>query len=347
MIMNGIINFFNRYKFVCLALSTVFMMAGMCRMSITEVTIPDSGNLKANQTVPIQVVGEYEPGAKGNTQVVFAILAPSYLNLYETASLTFSSSGFNYFGETDVTDIEMIPVPDGETEVSTSLDWSSAYLAREGVQGNIGGDVKWFVFRTERTFTIDDKADDSLGDDKFIIGTVKIRFNTGSRNAKFYMGFSFCGTEKGLTLKYSDTEEYGYNPDLKKVVPVEITGGEGETDDYTVLKLISTTPTVFGFGDIFAINFDAGSTFSEDDNVYLCGKAVLSDGTEKTMEEKVSKALMEKTGTSTYRRYIYPKDFFSLGQGEEISELYVWFSNEDGSKISKEGENGHQIQEAE
>ena len=71
------------------------------------------------------------------------------------------------------------------------------------------------------------------------------------------------------------------------------------------------------------------------------------DKAEKLMEDKVDKALMEAVGETSYQRYIYPKDFFGLPADAEISEIYVWFSNVDGSVISKDGEDGTLLSQAE
>ena len=337
-------NFLKKHKLVILALMSLGLMANTCRMQINDITIPDS--IPANDEIEFTVTGEYEPGAKGNFNVVFAILAPSSLNLKENAELLFSTTGFENFTGTNVSETKMELIPDSELEISKNLPYPAAYLSVVGVMGNIGGPVEWTVFRTKEKFYINDKADDGGGDNKYVTGTVKIKMKTGSENSRFYMGFSFCGTEKGLTEKYSDTEEYGYIHHEKAKL-VEINGGIGVVRDYTVLQLISTVPSVFRYGDIFSINYEAeGSALQGVDKVYLCGKAVLADGTEKVMEEKVDKALMEVVSETSFSRYIYPRDFFSLPSDAEISKIYVWFSNADGSVVVKDGDNGHLLEQA-
>ena len=156
-----------------------------------------------------------------------------------------------------------------------------------------------------------------------------------------------CRDVKNIVGVKEASGDFRYVPNERAEV-FEVTGGDGVFYDYTTTPPISTTPSTFRYGDIFAINFEAsGQELEGTEDVYLCAKAVLADGTERIMEDKVDKSLMEKSGETSYFRYIYPYDFFGLPVGTEIKEIYVWCSNADGSVLYKEGEDGTLVSQAE
>ena len=263
---------------------------------------------KVNTEITFTVKLKLVTETDDNSNMVFALLAPKSWDLKNNASLTLTTEGYAAQGYAEVVNEPMSLIPDSETEKSTALSYPAAYQSKIGVMGTI-------------TLT------------------------TGADPIKFYLGCGFCGTTWGLD---SESGEGRYTPnETAKIVTVY--GEEGDPIlDYTTTAAVSTTPSTFRYGDIFSVNFDASETQLEgQETVYLCGKAVLADGTEKLMEDKVDKALMEAVGETSYQRYIYPKDFFGLPADAEISEIYVWFSNADGSVISKDGEDGTLLSQAE
>ena len=46
-------------------------------------------------------------------------------------------------------------------------------------------------------------------------------------------------------------------------------------------------------------------------------------------------------------KFIYPKHFFGLEQDAVIEAIYVWFSNADGTKVVKDGDEPYFIAQAE
>jgi len=102
---------------------------------------------------------------------------------------------------------------------------------------------------------------------------------------------------------------------------------------------VATTPASFGWGDIFAVNFEtvAGvveTPLKDAEKVYLYGKAIYADGNDSSIVDVISgKTLMEKVGATSWQKYIYPKQFFGLPEGTVIKEARFHFSNEDQSII--------------
>lgn len=326
-----------KYKIAGIAAIALAALVVACEMVVEEINFPEDAkvNTEITFTVKLKLVTETDD----NSNMVFALLAPKSWDLKNNASLTLTTEGYAAQGYAEVVNEPMSLIPDSETEKSTALSYPAAYQSKIGVMGNTGP-VEWTVFKSATVFHINDKVSTDP-----IYGTVTITLTTGADPIKFYLGCGFCGTTWGLD---SESGEGRYTPnETAKIVTVY--GEEGDPIlDYTTTAAVSTTPSTFRYGDIFSVNFDASETQLEgQETVYLCGKAVLADGTEKLMEEKVDKALMEAVSETSYQRYIYPKDFFGLNADAEISEIYVWFSNADGSVISKDGEDGTLLSQAE
>lgn len=326
---------FKKYKIAWITASAIALIVAACEMVVEEINFPEDAkvNSEITFTVKLKVVTETDD----NSNLVFAMLAPQSWNLKDNATLTLTTEGYSTQGYDEVVNEPMSLIPDSETEKSTALPYPDAYQSKIGVMGNTGP-VEWTVFKSASVFHINDKVSTEP-----IYGIVTITLKTGPDPIKFFFGCGFCGTTWGLD---SESGEGRYTPnETTKIVTVY--GDEGQPMlDYTTVASVSTTPSSFRYGDIFCVNYAAGDTFSGEDAVYLCGKAVLADGTEKVMEDKVDKALMEAVTETSYQRYIYPEDFFGLPEDAEISEIYVWFSNADGSVVSKEGEDGTLLNQA-
>lgn len=325
-----------KYKIAGILAAAAAVIIAACEMVIEEINFPEDAkvNSEITFTVKLKLVTETDD----NSNMVFALLAPKSWDIKNNAKLTLTTEGYAAQGYAEVVDEPMSLIPDSETEKSTALSYPAAYQSKIGVMGNTGP-VEWTVFKSASVFHINDKVSTAP-----IYGTVTITLTTGPDPIKFFLGCGFCGTTWGLD---SESGEGRYTPnETAKIVTVY--GEEGQPVlDYTTVAAVSTTPSTFRYGDIFSVNYEtAGTGLEGEKTVYMCGKAVLADGTEKLMEEKTDKALMEYSGETTCFRYIYPRDFFGLPADAEISEIYVWFTNADGSVVSKAGEDGTLLSQA-
>jgi hypothetical protein len=214
-------------------------------------------------------------------------------------------------------------MPAAEVEPTTAQAWSAALQSRLGLMGNLGP-VEWVVFKTKTKFIITDE------DEKLITANVKVKLTTGSQNIRLFMGYFFCGKNRGFHSEY-------FKDNAKSKV-LTVTGGTNAMLDYTTVSLVSTTPGTFGWGDIVSINFetevgDVETALKGADKVYLYGRAKLSDGSELVVDEVSAKTLMVSVGSTTWQKYIYPKQFFSLPAGKTITEAYFHFTNADKSIV--------------
>lgn len=312
--------YLNKYKNWIAILILAFIMV-TC-MTIEKITHPD--NPQVNSNIDISVDIKLEPENDDNTKLVFAVLAPQSWNLSENANLTFTTNGYT---KGDVVNEQMSLMADTDAEPTTALAWSSALQSEIGLMGNLGP-VEWVVFESQTTFIITDE------EEKLITANVKINLTTGSQNIKLFMGYFFCGKNRGMHSEY-------YKENAKSKV-LTVTGGSNAMLDYTTVSLVSTIPGSFGWGDIFSINFETVAGEVETDlkdaeKVYLYGKAFFDGGNDSSIVDVVSdKTLMEKTGETTWQKYIYPKEFFGLPADAVIEKAYFHFTNEDKSIVVKQ-----------
>lgn len=328
---------FRKYRIAGLVIAAVTVLIAACEMVIEEINFPEDAKVDSEITVTVKLKLVTE--TDDNSQMVFAVLAPKSWNLKSNASITLTTEGYAAQGYPEVTDEPLSLIPDSETEKSTALSYPMAYQSKIGLMGNTGP-VEWTVFKSSTVFHINDKVSTEP-----IYGTVTIKLTTGPDPIKFYMGFGFCGTTWGLD---SESGEGRYTPNETAQI-VTVYGEEGDTMlDYTTTPAITAVPSTFRYGDIFSVNYDAdGTALNGVEKVYLCGKLVLSDGSVKEVTSASDDLnLMEKTGKSTYRKYIYPRTFFNVPEGVEMIEAYFWFINSDGSVVEKEGEDGHLLSQA-
>jgi len=290
-------------------------------MTIENITHPD--NPQVNSDINIVVDLKLTPENDDNTKMVFAVLAPKSWNIAQNSELTFTTTGYT---KGDVVNEPLTVIPASETEPTTALPWPAALQDRLGLMGNLGP-VEWVVFQSQTTFIISDE------EEKEIKAKVNVKLTTGSQNIKLFMGYFFCGKNRGFHGEY-------FKDNAKSKV-LTVTGGSNALIDYTTVSLTSTTPASYGFGDIFAINFEAvaGSVETElkgEDKVYLNGKAVLVDGNSSVVDAVGEKTLMERIGDTRYQKYIYPREFFNLPEGAEVKEIHFYFTNADKSVIVKQ-----------
>lgn len=317
--------FLKIYKY-WLAIFVLPLIVAAC-ITIEEIVHPDDAqvNSEIEITVKVKLVTETDE----TTKMVFAVLAPKSWNIAQSAKLSLTTSGYAKQGYPEVVGEEMELMADTDLEPTTALKWSAAYQSKIGLMGNLGP-VEWVVFKSKTTFIINDKVSADP-----IEGTVKIKLTTGSQSIKCFMGYGFCGMKSGF-----NSERYKAN---EKAKVLTVTGGTGPMVDYTTVSLVTTVPSVFRYGDIFSVKFEsvAGSTetaLKGVEKVYLYGRAVYDNGQVAVVDGISDATLMEKISETTYQKYIFPRQFFSLPDDAVITEVSFHFTNEDKSLVVKDAD---------
>lgn len=292
---------------------------------------------KADSTIEVKVQVQLVPETERSGYFVLAFLVPKYWKVSETIEALFSATDVQSGGKLlTITDEKMVLAND-YTEPTTTLPYNSAMLSQYGVLGNTGS-VEWVVLRS--TTKIDT---DGSGDHPTSIANVSLKFKTGKKNVKFFTACATCLSDNGFNT--SNDGEFL----ISDTQTIQVSGGNGN-DDFTVKPVVSTTPQTFRYGDIVSINFLTKVDNNEtplygEKEVYLNATATLADGTDKT----VTKIQMMSSVEETWFKYIYPKQLFGLDEDAVITDLHVWFTNADGSKVARDSVDpkGYQISQAE
>jgi len=295
-----------------------------------------------NITAPIRI----EPGTdnwNNPGRFVFAILAPKAWDLKQNASLTLTAQNKDSWRVTpDVTDEVLTLMPESEKEPYTGLPWSEAwidYAAYASTQmvatpAQDMNDFEWVVWRSSSSFKGHDKTEAGGGYDNAtnpIRATVNIRLKTGEVPINCHLGYSYCYDSRGFR---QIKEDHPQNDGLG--VQVGITYKEITT----FAQVFATTPSVFRYGDIFAVQFSRQySALKDADAVYLCGTAVYNGGQTAEVATASEANRMEiSTNGRRCEKWIYPRHFFSLPSDAVISEIRFYFINADGSIVVKNEE---------
>ena len=329
-------------KWIALAIiGTALVIAGCIKL--TDVIIPSK--IQPNSTIEIHVKGQVKPETGyGPEGMALAILAPKAWDLAHKAELYMTTTNLQKLsGTADLQEERMVvmsdePMPkcaDAEDLQYQGMSCSAAYYAKNGDLGNVGGDVEWVVFKNGTTEVKVDSYSEYIDID------VKILLKVGDEPIKCKMGFEFFGAKEGW-------ENVGFKDNL---TVREVVVGDGSVN-YLEYPLTSTTPDVWRYGDFFAVNFaaEAGGVkmdlYGEPD-VYMCGTAILEDGTVVTQNKRDSFTHMNRLNESTYQKYIFPTHYFGLPNTTKIVDLYFYFTNKDGSKVvtSNDFEYGFQFRQ--
>jgi len=83
-------------------------------------------------------------------------------------------------------------------------------------------------------------------------------------------------------------------------------------------------------------------------DVYMCGTAILADGKQVKVEKRDASTRMNALDGKTFQKWIFPTQYFGLSNKTQITDLYFYFTNKDGSKIvtSNDFEYGFQFRQS-
>ena len=265
---------------------------------------------------------------------------------WEMTNCTYSTSGYGtWIAQAGITagefvDMEMVPIDDSILEDTEQLPYPQAMEKVYNKGGNYG-DVKWVGFIAKDAQYITDLSGSAINSFDLI---AKATFKTTDVNYKFFIncwlgnardGFGLHGWYGRLDGEAADNE--ACTRVHTKVI--EVTGGSSRKD-MTLPDMVSTVPVEYRFGDFFCVNLQtnlegAESALDGKEEVYLCGKAVLADGSTVVVDEVKKENLMIKKGNSSYSKYILPCLFFDIPHDTKITSMTVWFKDKTGNIVER------------
>lgn len=312
-----------RHILTPLAIIVTAILAFSC-MEILDIIFPE--NPQVNSEIEITVIARLNTETDETAKMIFAALFPKSWKASENISATLTTEGYVHHGYPDVTDQPMSLVNPSDVEPITQLPWVTAYQSEIGFMEN-KGDVEWVVFESQETFITHDVVSNKAP----ITGTVKLKVKTGPDNIKYFFAAAWASKRSGFG---ANDGRYKANETAKVL---EVTGGTGASYDFTVLPVVSTIPGVLRYGDMFSVCFESKVENTETElfgveEIYLMGEATLNDGTVLKVDKVSADNMMKKKGDVSFYKYIYPKAFFNVPEGKEITDLRVYFTNKDNTK---------------
>jgi hypothetical protein len=304
-------------------------------IQLHEIVMPS--NIETNSEFEVHVKGSINPQTDyGPEGMAIAMLVPKAWDVANTAKLYLSTSGLNdRFGIADISEEPMVSISDVEFPKATGpnapyagMTWQQAYTVRHGNMGNVGGEMEWLVFKNGTT-KVKTNGDDQS---KRVELDVKIVFKTTDEPIKCTMAFEYAGELEGW-----DGEGTGISGFKANIKTAECKVGDG-TVNYLEYPLTSTTPTMWRYGDFFAVNFTTKTGDNEtalfgEKEIYMCGAVYLEDGRKVTIDRKDNFTKMDILDETTFQKYIFPTHYFGLPAKTKITEMYLYFTNKDGSKV--------------
>ncbi len=323
-----------RYFKIAVALTAAAALIFACTVKVKEIILP--AHPTTDNVEEIHVLLDMANGTgHNNTPWIFAVLLPKEWNAKSNATATYSTDGLTktswwtgtttgrWAGE-EIVDGTMSLVTADDKETISKATWPDALMAKFGTMGNFY-DMEWVVFKSDDLFNLGEDNDNHT------IIDVTFKVKTGSERISFWFAAMYGTMEKGL----QDDPDWGnrYASPIKEKMTLE---GEGDLLDYAIPPLTSMTPSVFSYEDIVCVNFsskagDVESVLNGLTDVYLCGKVVLDNGDELTVDEGAPR--MTNVSGYQYKQYIYPRAFFKVPDQRTIKNMYFWFRNADGSKV--------------
>ncbi len=303
----------------------IFLLGCVFLDSVSIMQVQEDGTeapmAQAGTIATFKVNGRIESAAdEKDTRFVVSILAPTSWKLRENATVTYVTTLHNNPNE----ELSMSAIPVSSLPKNAKgRTWGEALIQEYGIGPNVLNDMEWVTFETDRLWDINNGEKPSY--------TIFIRTNVGDQNLKAYLGFFVNHTNDGISdderhkkVKFSDT-------------PFEVVDGKIPTVDYSSYHFNSATPLIALQDDFITFSFNGGA-FENDlvtyDEIYFSAKAYDENGNLLSeVNDRNDKTLLRRRAgvDATLSLTIWPTEFFDLAEGEIITTIDYFFTNEDGS----------------
>lgn len=302
------------YLYILAGLSlTIFLVH--CGLKALTVTVPAEAQIGERVTFVMHSGAEpriEEPGTY-TTQLLAGIMVPKSWNAREQAVLTYTSPKGNG---------TLRMIPDSEIEPVSGVSWHQAAKNMFGIGPNLVDDFEWIIYRSTQSYTFSNNED--------IDFDVQVACNVGSENMLVRLGFYVGSSIENLRPEDDQYKKFTFSD------VVEVTGGEGDVQDFVNPQLGTIQPVRSLDNDIITLVFNGGVMNTALDGlneVYL--QAYAFDSEDQLIGEVVErndKTKMSSIGGRQFRIDIWPRGLFAIEKGEQIARLEYFFTDADGTK---------------
>lgn len=329
-----------KHKLGLLALLVLPLILLGCAFVINNIYIEQENEegemvayVKAGEVATFKFDGYLEGMNGTNEAFIVAVLVPRSWNASRNAVVTYTEDKY----EPEI-EHPMTVIPNNESPASyPGMTWTAALKKVYGVRYNVLNDMEWIAFKSE-------PYADVSGTINFV---VTFKCNAGTSNLRFKPAFFINHSTNGLG---SDKERFA----IADAECFEVVGGKGAVTDFCSVHYFQIEPINSLQDDFVTFTFQ-GDIYENDlkkfDKVYWEATAYTIEGNKYKIDEKSEKTLMKKDKKlPRHSLTIWPGGFFNIPEGETITRIEYFFTNEDGtvyiSKTKDDRDNsGEEVEE--
>src|SRR5690606_26453509 len=276
------------YLYLVIGLGTTLFLVH-CGLTALTVTVPERANVNERVTFVMHSGAEpriEEPGTY-TTQLLAGIMVPKSWNAREQAVLTYTSPKGNG---------TLRMIPDSEIEPVSGVSWHQAAKNMFGIGPNLVDDFEWIIYRSAQSYTFSNNED--------IDFDVQVACNVGDENMIVRLGFYVGSSIENLRPEDDQYKKFTFSDVF------EVTGGEGDVQDFVNPQLGTIQPVRSLDNDIITLVFNGGVMNTALDGlneVYLHAYAFDDDGQLiGEVVERNDKTKMSSIGGRQFRIDIWP-----------------------------------------
>ena len=334
--MKSKINIDKKWKsvFAFIAL-TILLIVAACEVSFHEMKIlNEDGQTVTSVNAGDSVIFTFDVWINGtddkpNEKLIVGVLTPKSWDAKNNTKIKLLAPSSNLGNVWQ----EFEPIPTGTYPADkdyAGVEWPEALKIWIKDDPNIeDADMGWTAFISKNG------ADVNGVDWKDLKLTVRMK--TGPDNVRSKLGFYIGNNSNALGGDLNGSLK-SYN-DWTYSSCFEVTNGEGDLIDFSVLHYNSAVPGSSTQNDLISFRFNGGidedpafflNDLAYENDIYINAKAHTIDG--KTYSVKAKMMKLSEFGRS-FSITCWPEQFFGIDRSETLSRIEYYFSNEDGSKF--------------
>lgn len=247
-----------------------------------------------------------------NDRQIIGICVPKAWNAAQNTKMTYAG---------DVGKGNMVLIPDGITDPASGLPYAAAMTKKFGIGPNYINDLEWVVFWSDVKFPV--------ANGNSVSGNIYISIKTSTDYLSFKPGYAMCEDEDGL----SDANS-GYYQNLFGTC-MEVVGlGNDDVQDFCNPQIGIGEPSNSTENDIITLRYNASvdtSKLSSQSKIYLCAKAFTTTNDSILVCQPSTQTQLTEYGFQQWRIDFWPKKLFNLKEGQALTRLQYYFTDETGT----------------
>ena len=312
--------YFKKFRPLTLVLLIALLVSVSC-VFLDGIDYPDTVTANEEATFTMNVRVKPNENSTGE-KLIISLLVPNSWDTENTTTVTYTSTI-----DEGVQTMSLIP-PGVLPSSGGGLSWPAHLKNTFGVGPNVLDDMKWVTFQSDKVYSVANQEE--------VSATVTIKTMVGSKNLRAKLGFFVNNSGDGLgtdtnrwKVMYSDC--------------IEVVNGDGALIDFCELHYNVAQPLTATKNDFITYKFQGDIQANELINaseVHFCATAHTNTGGVYQVCDHSARTLMvrESDFSNTYSITIWPADYFSIPENEEILTIEYSFTNSDGSVEIKESD---------